>query len=364
MLTQRYFLYILLVCLLWMFSCTIEESDSGGGLPVARGATGEIVLVMDSSAWSGRLGDEIRETFMKAMPGLPQPEPYYDLRYVNPFKLNKVLRNSKNMLYVATLDNENPGGRRIKSYFTESSLEKIRQDTDLFMYPKKNEFARGQELLYLFGNTEEELINNLEKNRERVRSFFGIIERDRIQKDLYKANEERGIMQGLLQKHNFYIRVPFAYDLVPLEDSVENFAWIRQLGQEVDKSVIVYYQDYTSEAAFHPDSILALRNEVTKKYIADSKEVYMVMQDHMPVSFDTVSFHGKFAVEARGLWKLNNNSMGGPFLSYTFVDEELGRLYYIEGFVYSPGQEKRPFIREMDAILNTFRTSSEQKNKR
>jgi hypothetical protein len=55
--------------------------------------------------------------------------------------------------------------------------------------------------------------------------------------------------------------------------------------------------------------------------------------------------------------------MGGGFLSYTFVDEALGRLYYVEGFIYCPGKKKRAYIREIEAILKTFRTVSEVKQK-
>lgn len=364
MLIRRYFIYILFVYSLLMLSCNGEQgdADNSSALPKARGAAGEVVLVMDSVAWKGELGDEVRETFMKAVPGLPQPEPYFDLRYVDPSKLNSVLRSARNMLYVTTLDNDSPAGRKIRSYFTESSIKRIQEDPDLFMYPKSNEFARGQEVLYLFGETKEELINNLEKNRERVRNFFSKVERERLQKNLYKAKEEKSISKHLLKKHQFNIRIPFGYELVPLEEG-ENFVWIRQLGQEVDKSVVVYYEDYTSEEAFKPDNIIALRNRITEKYIADSETVHMVLQEQVPVEFDTVNFNGKFAVEARGLWKLNNNSMGGPFLSYTFVDENLGRLYYLEGFVYSPGEKKRPHIREIETILHTFRTEAEYKEK-
>ena len=88
-------------------------------LPQARGASGEIILVMDSAAWQNELGDELRQTFMEAMPGLPQGEPYFDLRYVDPFKLNDVLRSAKNMIFVTTLDNQNPGGRRMQRFFTK-----------------------------------------------------------------------------------------------------------------------------------------------------------------------------------------------------------------------------------------------------
>lgn len=349
-------IYILLLGLL--FACKGQQGEDGSNLPVSKGAPHEVILVMDSASWAGELGDEIRDIFMKAIPGLPQLEPYFDLKQVSPFALNQVLLSSRNLLYVATLDNNSPASNKIKSYFTESSINRIREDPGLFMYPKKNEFARGQDVLYLFGNTQQELINNLENNRERLLDYFLRAETDRLKEKLYAGNEQQNISEQLLKKHQFYIKVPYGYERV-LKDTSDNFVWLRQLGQEVDKSVFVYYQNYTSESVFDTDSILSLRDRITKRNIADSKEVYMMRQDVVPVEFDTVTFNGKYAIEARGLWKLSNNSMGGPFLSYTFVDEALGRLYYIEGFVYSPGEEKRPHIYEVEAILKTFKTESE-----
>ena len=77
----------------------------------------------------------------------------------------------------------------------------------------------------------------------------------------------------------------------------------------------------------------------------------------MPYYTQEINLNGNYAFELRGLWKLSDISAGGPFVSYTTVDEKLGRLYYIEGYVYRPSDDKRDWIREMDTILQTFQTS-------
>ena len=82
----------------------------------------------------------------------------------------------------------------------------------------------------------------------------------------------------------------------------------------------------------------------------------------VPVVSKKVSFDGQFAVETRGLWKTNNLSMGGPFISYTLVNEEKNRLFYIEGFVYSPGKNQREDIRELEVILSTFEPTVPQES--
>jgi hypothetical protein len=67
-----------------------------------------------------------------------------------------------------------------------------------------------------------------------------------------------------------------------------------------------------------------------------------------------INFKGRFAVQLRGLWKVNNYYMGGPFISYAMVDEGTNRLYYVEAFLYSPGEEQRDDLRELNTILKTF----------
>ncbi len=337
-------------------------------LPQARGDSGEILLVIDSAAWQGEFGDELRLTFMEAMPGLPQSEPYFDLRRVDPFKLNSVLRSAKNMMFVTTLDNQSAAGRKMQSYFTEESVKRIREEPGLYMFTKEDEYAAGQDILHLFSTTEEELIKHLREDRSKIRQRFADIMRDRITENIYTANEQRSVSRQLMKEYGFSVRIPYGYDRVPLSNTAEDFVWLRQLGDR-DKSIVVTYKDYTSEDAFAPENILKFRQQQLGRYVTYDTSAYMTIQRIVSaeidtttlVEFDTVAFQGKFAVEARGLWKMSNDVMGGGFLSYTFVDEPQGRLYYIEGYVYSPGEKKRPSIRELEAILHTFRTPEEEK---
>ncbi len=265
---------LLLLLFPYLTSC---ENTSQSTLPLARGTDDEVLLVMDSVAWQGELGDELRLTFREAMPGLPQAEPYFDIRYVDPFKLNSVLRSAKNILFVTTLDNKTPAGRRMQSYFTEESIQRIRQEPDLYMFEKQNEFAQGQEIYHLFGNSEDDLINNLRENRIKIRQRLVSVLLDRITRGLYQGNEQKSVSKYLLENHGFSLRVPFGYDMVPTKDGVDDFVWLRQLG-DIDKNVVVSYQDYTSEEAFDPVNILAFREKQLGRYIADDPSAYMTVQ--------------------------------------------------------------------------------------
>lgn len=339
-------------------ACNTSGSSSDEFLPQAKGAEGELVMVMDSLLVDTKVGDELEKIFLAYIPGLPQNEPYFTVRRVDPFSLNNILRSAKNMVFITTFDNNSRSGRKLQDFWTSNSVERLREDPDLFMYYKKNEFAKGQEVLHLFGLTADSLASKLAENRERIRDHFHEIEVQRIANRLFSAKTETGISNAMLEKHQAFMKIPFGYEVSKNE---QNFMWIRQLDPEVDKSLIITYKDYVSEDAFSAESIRAYRDQLTQKYIADDSTVHMTTEKLVPLSTKTINLNGKYATEARGLWKLTNNTMGGGFLSYTFVDEELGRLYYIEGFIYCPGKKKRPHIREMEAILKTFRTSSELK---
>ena len=61
----------------------------------------------------------------------------------------------------------------------------------------------------------------------------------------------------------------------------------------------------------------------------------------------------------RGLWRVQGDMMGGPFVSLTRLDEQNNRVIVAEGFVYAPETEKRNFIRRIEAALYTLRLPGE-----
>ncbi len=348
--------YLTGLCIIFFILGCSEKGDENETLPVARGGVGEIILVMDSTSWRGNLGDAIREIFREPMPGLPQDEPMYTLRYVNPMALNDILRNAKNMVFVTTLEGNSMADKTLRSYFTKESMERIKNDPDIFMFKKQDEFARGQYILHLFGQDKQSLATKLRENAVQIRTYFDEAEANRLKKSLF-AQQEKDLQKALQQEHQFSINIPFGYKLAKNED---NFVWLRQLGRETDRNIFIAYREYDEEGLFSKNSILDLRESIAKTYIFDSQkpEIFMTTQRIAPVDTTVINFNGLYAVEARGLWKLNDNSLGGPFVSYTLVDEKLNRLYYIEGYVSSPGKDKRNFVKELETILSTFRPGS------
>lgn len=355
--------FICLSLSLFVLSCN-ETGEEGNSrlLPKATGRAGEMIVVIDSAHWSGKLGDALKETFREEVSGLPREEHLFKVNRVDPRKLNDLLKGVKNLVFVMALDSRSSETRALKRYFTESSIERIKKDPEIFVHTAKDEYAKGQNIMYLFSSTEKALTEKIKTNKELIQTYFNQAENQRLKAGLYKAKVPVGLRDLLIKEHNCSMTLPFGYQQVVIEDG---FAWFRQINDESDKNIFVTYKEYKSEDQFKRDDLIAFRDSVAREQLfedPDYPDTHILTETavpYIPVTTIETTLNGSYAIEMRGLWKTANISMGGPFLGYALVDEKLGRFYYIEGFVYSPGKNQREFMREMEVILSTFRTSGQ-----
>lgn len=349
---MRVFFYISLILCLFFYSCQQASDKVRDDLKqVAGGEVDEIVLVIDSAHWNSELGELLRDMYGNYILALPQDEQKFGIRKVNPIKLNNVLKSARNMIFVMTLDSRSKQSRVLREYFTDQSLKMIQRDSSLFYRVKRDEFAKGQIVLYLFGANEEALIENIKDHRSRLVELFESAVRERTREKVLKKTQ-KGLMKAVAEDHNYSIEIPFGWDLAK---NLPDFVWLRRLETESELNIFIYNEPYEDQNVFN--NVAELRDRITETYLRDSEkpEIYIDRQEIIPVFTERVTFDGRFAVEGRGLWKISDNSGGGPFVSYTIVDEETQMLYYIEGYVYSPGTKKKKLIREVEAILSTFK---------
>jgi hypothetical protein len=339
-------------------ACSTSEKQRVENLPASTGKPGDLLLIMDSVQWNGELGNELRKIFRPEVPGLPREEPLFNLIYVYPRKGYTLLTQIRNLVFVLTLDQRTGGTQILKESFAEETLEKIRSDTSFFLVTTRDEYSRGQEVMYLFSDTQENLIRHLQKNGRAIQDYFNNVEKRRLLAALNKTGSTKGVTEFLRRENNIEIKVPFGFKVA---DNQEDFVWLRQMDSRVDKSIFITWKEYESEYQLLPDSLVAWRDQVAMRYLFEdplNPDSYLVTETSVPfkrIKATQVNFNNRFGMELRGLWKTNTNTMGGPFISYGMVDNRQQRLYYIEGFCYSPGQDQRETIRELEAILWTFR---------
>ncbi|KYG81844.1 uncharacterized protein DUF4837 [Roseivirga ehrenbergii] len=358
-------LLFLAMILLSISSCGSKSEQEGEEskkmnpnlLPDATGQSGELVIVMNKEKWEGPLGEALKEVFHASVPGLSRTEPSFTTRVIEPFQYNRIFQLSRNVVYITTLDGTTPADKYLQGILPDSFKERIQNEPELFMNTSENQYAKGQKILNLFGKTDQDLINHLKENGAIIRNYFNMAERERLATDIRASVDSRAISDRIKDMFGYYIKIPVGFELATTSD---DFMWSRFLpARGPSKNIFVYFKDYESQDEFTHENVIKLRNEVGRKYIygdPENRESYMITEtEFMRPVFRDITFDGKYTVEMRGAWKTNNYSVGGTFISYTFVDEKTNRLYYIEGFIIHPNEEHRELIRQMESILTTFR---------
>ncbi|MEN7548720.1 DUF4837 family protein [Rapidithrix thailandica] len=351
----------LLTLTLFLLACWLTACQSGGKnkdlLPVAKGEKGEILVIIDTVKWKGPLGDALKEVLKENTPGALRPEPMFDVLPINPFKFTDLLKKHKSIIYVTTFDAKTAGSRKLQKNFTQASLDKIQNDSSLYMLIKEDEFARGQVVMHLFGRNDEELIQNLKENKRTIQDFFNKLEAKRLAQHLFKVKGKKKLAKQFKETHEVTLTIPAGYKMAK---DTTGFFWLRFPEHDFDKNIFIAYKNYEDEAQFSNDSLIAWRNAIAKEHLygnPDNPDSFVKTETLEPPVIRQVKFQDKYAKEIRALWKTNNISMGGPFVGYLFADSTSGRLYYIEGFLYAPSHDsKRELMRELEVVLKSLST--------
>lgn len=296
----------------------------------STGGVNEILVVTNNvQQWDGEIGDSIRSNFGRTMELLPVAEPQFKMVNVNEASLGKMLFKKHHNIFIVNID------PKIKEAYVESK-------TDLW--------AKPQMVIKINAPNLHEYMVSFEEIRENAYDLFINIERKRIQESYSNKFKSQEINRSLHKKMQLDMAIPKGYQIAKIDSSN---AWIRKETAANSMNILIYIRPYKSTADFDPEKIKRRRNDLTRIYIpGPTVGSYQLISDEIvePV-FTEMSFKDMFTVETRGLWRVENDFMGGPFISYTFVDEKRNRLITLDGFTYAPKQKKAPLIRELEAIL-------------
>ncbi|NMM48659.1 DUF4837 family protein [Marinigracilibium pacificum] len=334
-----------------------NENSNPNNLPRAAGEVSQLMIIADDNQYSGMVKETIGQVFGVNTPGLPRPEPIYDVFQIPPQRLNRTLREMRNVLILAT--SKSP--EEVLELYSSEAKEELKKDPSQYFSVQRNVYSKNQTVGLLYAENEALLIKYLHDNKEKLRELYVPGDLKVIRSRTYANQPKKSVAEQLIKKHQFSMQIPGEYMLAKETD---NMVWFRNALDKADYSIWAYYTDYKDESVFTKDSLVAFRNRIAKEnfYVdpKDPRTYISTEQDYSDVEIDTVNFNNNFAVEMRGLWRSNYVTMGGPFLSYTFVDQSRNRLYYIEGFLYSPGLDQRNPMKRIEIILRSFKMHEEK----
>ncbi len=333
-------------------SCNMEDYRPK---PKAIGKAGGVLVVAEKALWEGVVGDAFRDYFIQPYPVLPQPESYFDLKHVTGEQFGRLQREWRVIIFLGNVSKVNATSKYIGKALGEEGIRRATEELDYNLAFRKDVWAEGQDVAYLFAPNDGQLIDNIKKR-------FGQIEQRILEKDLekIKANTYQG---GLNRKTVAKLKRLFNIELeVPLDfkeaivDSLNSTVWLRRETRSTSSNILIKTLPYGENTQITKENLMMIRDLVGKEYITSSTEgAYMISDDvNLPIFYKEVNINGRYALEARGIWAMENDFMGGSFISYLVYDKDNQRVIFLDGFLYGPEEDKRPLMQRFEVIFSSL----------
>lgn len=304
-------------------------------ITTSTGRPYEIIVVVDLGLWERPAGRALYSVLDTDVPGLPQAERSFRIMYTSPQNFDMTLKLVRNIIIVDVRDD----------IYTQAK----------FNYAS-NVYAEPQAVLTIQAPNEKELETFVEENSGVIIDFFTRAEMNRQIRFLEKSHSD---YINTKVSDMFDCEVWVMGELVSTKVG-EDFFWASTNSATSDMNLVIYSYPYTDKRTFTREFFMHKRDSVMKINIPGSRDGIYMATDTMTVETKAINVQGEYALEARGLWRMKGDFMGGPFVSHTRLDKVNNRIITAEIFIYSPDKLKRNLVRLMEASLYTLKLPSQQ----
>ena len=270
-----------------MASCSSGNEKKSAVKGKVQSAPYELLVVANKDWLKTEAGQKLVEIVEAPISGLPQREGNFRVTYVNPEAFKGVFQFYANILVVKV---------DMKHEESRMTLEK-----DLY--------ARPQVVEGLYAPTDWAFVRLLEAHKKDILRHFNENEFARERKFLEK-NYNGAVMAQVKKQFGVSINVPQDVDDMKIG---ENFLWASASKKDFQQNVCIYTLPWSNNLSFED-----VRDSVMKVNIPGDREDQWMETDRRTVMIDDITRTDLLVV--RGLWDMRNDAMGGPFVSYCYVD--------------------------------------------
>lgn len=304
--------------------------------PSASGSPYEVLVVVDNEFWERPAGRALFDVLDTGIPGLPQPERSFQISQIDPKRFNQIVNIFRNIIRV-DID---------KTQYTQTKMKYTR---DVYSHP--------QVMLTFQSPDEKDFAEYVKKNAQGIIDFFNKTEMNRL-------------INGELEKKHSAVVSELAEEIFGCEfwapkeiqsyKKGKDFFWTSSNTGGSLVNICMYSYPYEGPQTFNKQYVIAKRDSVMKANIPGSKPNMYMATDTLCTSVQPIVVRDAYAMETRGLWQMENDGMGGPFVSHSRVDTVNNRVVVVEGFVFAPEKAKRALIRRLEGSLYTLCLPGEQ----
>jgi len=311
----------------FLISCNEGDSKKQRFVSDSSGNINNISVVVDNILWEDNVGEAIRNVLATPLEGLPQDEPIFSISQMPTQVFSGFTTKNRTVLKI---EKGKPASTTIY----------------------KDVYAKPQSVIVVSGQTNAEIIDQLNTNSEKIVSTFKNSEIKEKQKRIaLSLFDDKPLKEGL----GISLKFPSVYRIAKTED---NFFWIRKDIKTGTMDFLVYQAPISAirKGDSAVTDIVRLRDSIGKKHIEGRLEgSYLATESaYAPYIFKTI-IDNKPTFETKGIWDLKNDFMSGPFINYAIEDKINNRYVIIEGYVFAPSVQKRDYVFELESIIRSLK---------
>lgn len=301
------------------------------------GKANEVIIVISDESWNGKPGEMLRNTLAQQHLALPQNEPVFDLINVPHAGFKKIFRSTRNIIQTSISANVETPGVIFKD--------------DVWAYPQATVEISAKNAAQF-----EELFT---LNSNKIISYFLSAEKKRLTMNYQKYNEKL-IFNTLNENFGITMTVPPGFAIARQK---KDFLWVRYETPEISQGIIVYTFPYISDSTFTENYLVAKTDSVLEINVPGPTDgSYMAVEKQIDQVLNVFEHNKNYAVEMRGLWRLENDFMGGPYISIAELDASNQRVVVAFGYVYAPSKDKRNLLQQVEAMVYSLKMNNQAEN--
>ena len=174
------------------------------------------------------------------------------------------------------------------------------------------------------------------------------------ERDVLKQSHSSVVLNAVNEMFGFKLYAPASIDAVK---KGKDFVWASSDAEDNRLNICVYTLPFNDGTMFGLSQFIEMRDSVMKINIEGERPGQYMTTNAPSVIVDAIEVDGNPVFEARGLWEMEGDMMGGPFVSLAVADTVQKHIVVAEAFVYAPSREKRNLLRQTEAALQTLRTA-------
>ena len=284
-------------------------SSCSDRLPDGVGSSHEIVVLCDEADW-GIFESALRETYERVV-RTPQPEKIFRVKRRGPDRF-ETYRTWRNLLLLAPFDSKGETAGLLRSLLSPEARTKI-VEGEAYLFVRTDIWATKQTVTVLSARSTSELMSRIEENRE---DLFRTMEEHlnrKVTALLYSRGEETELAEDLAKRYGWTLRIPEGYGIYR-EQPEDGYVWFRR--PEPERWLFVYWEPLAGSVELA--RCRAWRDEVCARFRGGDRVLPKDLQR------EATTFAGRPAHTLSGLWKNEEQGVGGPFRSYCFADSASG----------------------------------------